>query len=102
MMLAFLIFMPSRFDDTNPEAEKREYIEHIQEIVQWMGWKPFKVSFWFAFFVLCNISFRFLLYQVTHTSDYFQELYDLAVELIRRGLAYVDHQVCCYLFTNWY
>lgn len=60
-----------RFDDTNPEAEKKEYIEHIQEIVQWMGWQPFKV---------------------TYTSNYFQELYDLAVELIRRGLAYVDHQ----------
>ncbi|KAG1366261.1 glutamine--tRNA ligase [Cocos nucifera] len=60
-----------RFDDTNPEAEKREYIDHIQEIVQWMGWQPFKV---------------------TYTSDYFQDLYELAVELIRRGLAYVDHQ----------
>jgi len=31
--------------------------------------------------------------QITYTSDYFQELYDLAVELIRRGHAYVDHQV---------
>ncbi|KAG6484539.1 hypothetical protein ZIOFF_053058 [Zingiber officinale] len=60
-----------RFDDTNPEAEKKEYMDHNQEIIQWMGWQPFKV---------------------THTSDYFQELYDLAVELIRRGLAYVDHQ----------
>eukprot|EP01018_Ginkgo_biloba_P011028 Gb_30862 [translate_table: standard] len=60
-----------RFDDTNPEAEKKEYIEHIQEIVNWMGWKPFKV---------------------TYSSDYFQELYDLAVELIKRGRAYVDHQ----------
>lgn len=60
-----------RFDDTNPEAEKKEYIDHIEEIVQWMGWKPFKV---------------------TYTSDYFQELYDLAVELIQRGHAYVDHQ----------
>ncbi|CAA7409989.1 unnamed protein product [Spirodela intermedia] len=60
-----------RFDDTNPEAEKQEYIDHIQEIVEWMGWKPFKV---------------------TYTSDYFQELYDLAVELIRNGYAYVDHQ----------
>ncbi|WOL11124.1 hypothetical protein Cni_G19885 [Canna indica] len=36
-----------------------------------MGWQPFKV---------------------THTSDYPQELYDLAVKLIRKGLAYVDHQ----------
>ncbi|MQL98503.1 hypothetical protein Taro_031212, partial [Colocasia esculenta] len=60
-----------RFDDTNPEAEKQEYIDHIQEIVEWMGWKPFKV---------------------TYSSDYFQELYDLAVELIRNGRAYVDHQ----------
>ncbi|KAK6931522.1 Glutamyl/glutaminyl-tRNA synthetase, class Ib, catalytic domain [Dillenia turbinata] len=60
-----------RYDDTNPEAEKKEYIDHIEEIVDWMGWKPFKI---------------------TYTSDYFQELYDLAVELIRRGHAYVDHQ----------
>jgi hypothetical protein len=32
-----------RFDDTNPEAEKQEYIDHIQDIVSWLGWKPFKV-----------------------------------------------------------
>ncbi|KAJ9140755.1 hypothetical protein P3X46_031363 [Hevea brasiliensis] len=60
-----------RYDDTNPEAEKKEYIDHIEEIVEWMGWKPFKI---------------------TYTSDYFQDLHDLAVELIRRGHAYVDHQ----------
>ncbi|XP_042033190.1 glutamine--tRNA ligase, cytoplasmic-like isoform X3 [Salvia splendens] len=60
-----------RFDDTNPEAEKKEYIDHIEEIVGWMGWEPFKI---------------------TYTSDYFQELYELAVELIRRDHAYVDHQ----------
>lgn len=60
-----------RYDDTNPEAEKQEYIDHIKEIVDWMGWKPFKV---------------------TYSSDYFQELYDLAVELIKKGYAYVDHQ----------
>ncbi|XP_057529050.1 glutamine--tRNA ligase, cytoplasmic-like [Amaranthus tricolor] len=60
-----------RFDDTNPEAEKQEYIDHIKDIVRWMGWEPFKV---------------------TYTSDYFQDLYDLAVELIKRGHAYVDHQ----------
>ncbi|XP_073035799.1 glutamine--tRNA ligase, cytoplasmic-like [Primulina eburnea] len=60
-----------RYDDTNPEAEKKEYIDHIEEIVGWMGWEPSKI---------------------TYTSDYFQELYELAVELIRRGHAYVDHQ----------
>ncbi|XP_038693600.1 glutamine--tRNA ligase, cytoplasmic [Tripterygium wilfordii] len=60
-----------RFDDTNPEAEKKEYIDHIEEIVQWMGWEPFKI---------------------TYTSDYFQDLYEFAVDLIQRGHAYVDHQ----------
>ncbi|GAB2251374.1 hypothetical protein Droror1_Dr00017624 [Drosera rotundifolia] len=60
-----------RYDDTNPEAEKQEYIDHIQEIVQWMGWSPTKM---------------------TYTSDYFQALYELAVNLIRSGHAYVDHQ----------
>ncbi|XVF84786.1 hypothetical protein PTKIN_Ptkin17bG0066700 [Pterospermum kingtungense] len=33
-----------RYDDTNPEAEKKEYINHIEEIVQWMGWEPFKIT----------------------------------------------------------
>ncbi|XP_038900996.1 glutamine--tRNA ligase-like isoform X3 [Benincasa hispida] len=60
-----------RYDDTNPEAEKEEYIDHIEEIVKWMGWEPFKI---------------------TYASDYFQDLYELAVELIRKGHAYVDHQ----------
>ncbi|XP_055960881.1 glutamine--tRNA ligase-like isoform X2 [Mercurialis annua] len=60
-----------RFDDTNPEAEKKEYIDHILEIVEWMGWKSFKI---------------------TYTSDYFQDLYDLAIKLICKGHAYVDHQ----------
>ena len=31
-----------RFDDTNPEAEKQEYIDHIEDIVSWLGWKPYK------------------------------------------------------------
>ncbi|RZC57346.1 hypothetical protein C5167_004651 [Papaver somniferum] len=60
-----------RYDDTNPDAEKKEYINHIEEIVQWMGWEPFKI---------------------TYTSDYFHVLYELAVELIKKGHAYVDHQ----------
>ncbi|KAK6134127.1 hypothetical protein DH2020_032127 [Rehmannia glutinosa] len=69
-----------RYDDTNPEAEKKEYIDHIEEIVGWMGWEPFKI---------------------TYSSDYFQELYELAVELIRRGHAYVDHQVITSTLSGW-
>lgn len=64
-------YLGNRFDDTNPEAEKKEYIDHIQENVQRMGWE---------------------LYKVTYTSDYFQDLYELAFCLIQKGLAYVDHQ----------
>ena len=60
-----------RFDDTNPEAEKQEYIDHIKEIVSWLGWHPWKV---------------------THSADYFEELYELAVKLIKSGHAYVCHQ----------
>jgi microsomal dipeptidase-like Zn-dependent dipeptidase len=75
------VCLNNRFDDTNPEAEKKEYIDHIQEIVQWMGWEPYKVTF---------------------TSDYFQALYEHAVELIRKGLAYVDHQVFFFSPLSWY
>lgn len=60
-----------RFDDTNPCKENHEFIDHIKKNVAWLGYKPWKV---------------------TASSDYFQELYDLAVELIRRGKAYVCHQ----------
>ena len=60
-----------RFDDTNPEAEKQEYIDHIQEIVSWLGWKPWKI---------------------THSADYFDRLHELAVQLIKTGHAYVCHQ----------
>lgn len=60
-----------RFDDTNPEAEKQEYIQHIHEIVAWMGWKPWKI---------------------TYTSDYFDQLHAFALDLIRRGKAFVCHQ----------
>ena len=58
-----------RFDDTNPAKEDVEYVEAIQEDVKWLGFK------WDA-----------LLY----ASDYFEQLYDFAVTLIQRDLAYVD------------
>lgn len=60
-----------RYDDTNPEAESKEYIDSLREDVAWMGWKPVRV---------------------TYTSDYFDKLYELAVELIKRDKAYVCHQ----------
>ncbi|KAG8998880.1 hypothetical protein FRB93_013447 [Tulasnella sp. JGI-2019a] len=59
-----------RYDDTNPEAEEARYFESILEIVRWLGFEP---------------------YRITYSSDYFQELYDLAVELIRRDKAYICH-----------
>ena len=58
-----------RFDDTNPTKEEVEYIEAIEEDVAWLGFK------WDGLFF---------------ASDYFEKLYELAVELIRRGKAYVD------------
>lgn len=59
-----------RYDDTNPEAEEGRYFESILEVVRWLGFEPFKI---------------------TYSSDYFQELYELAIELTKRGLAYVCH-----------
>ncbi|SNX84791.1 probable glutamine-tRNA ligase [Melanopsichium pennsylvanicum] len=59
-----------RYDDTNPEAEEEKYFTSILDTVRWLGFEPFKV---------------------TYSSDYFQKLYELAVELIKRGKAYVDH-----------
>lgn len=61
-----------RFDDTNPEKESEEYVNSIQESVQWLGFK-FDQHLYFA-------------------SNYFQEMYDAAVVLIKAGLAYVDKQ----------
>nr|XP_015823747.2 glutamine--tRNA ligase [Nothobranchius furzeri] len=60
-----------RYDDTNPEKEEEKYFTAIKDMVEWLGYTP---------------------YDVTHASDYFQQLYDLAVDLIRRGHAYVCHQ----------
>jgi glutaminyl-tRNA synthetase len=60
-----------RYDDTNPDAESKEYIDNQAENVQWMGWRPV---------------------EVTHSSNYFSQLFDFANRLIRMGKAYVCHQ----------
>jgi glutaminyl-tRNA synthetase len=60
-----------RFDDTNPEKEDDEFVEGIKRDVRWLGFD------WGD--------------RLRHASDYFQQLYDFAVELIKRGSAYVDH-----------
>lgn len=59
-----------RFDDTNPEAEEEIYFTAIKEIISWLGFTPAKI---------------------THSSDNFERLYELAEELIRREKAYVCH-----------
>ncbi|KAK4057188.1 Glutaminyl-tRNA synthetase [Microbotryomycetes sp. JL221] len=59
-----------RYDDTNPEAEEQIYFDKILEVVRWLGYEPYKI---------------------THSSDHFQELYDLACELIKSGLAYTSN-----------
>ncbi len=59
-----------RFDDTNPEKEEVEYVESIKNDVHWLGFK------WDG--------------EVRHSSDYFDQLHGFAVELIQKGLAYVD------------
>lgn len=58
-----------RFDDTNPEKESIEYVHAIEKDVHWLGFEWAKLR---------------------HSSDYFEQLYDFAVELIEKGLAYVD------------
>ncbi|KAF8477184.1 tRNA synthetases class I, catalytic domain-containing protein [Kalaharituber pfeilii] len=59
-----------RYDDTNPEAEEERYFVAIREIVEWLGFKP---------------------YQITYSSDHFQRLYELAEDLVKRGFAYICH-----------
>ena len=60
-----------RFDDTNPVKEDVEYVDSIQQDIAWLGFK------WGA---------------VYYASDYFQQLYDLAIRFIKEGKAYVDEQ----------
>lgn len=61
-----------RFDDTNPVKEEVEYIDSIKEDIHWLGfdWED----------------------REYYASDYFGQLYDFAIDLIKRGLAYVDDQ----------
>jgi glutaminyl-tRNA synthetase len=58
-----------RFDDTNPEKESDEYVQAIMRDVEWLGFQ------W---------------NELRHASDYFEQLYDYAVQLIKDGKAYVD------------
>ena len=60
-----------RLDDTNPQKEDTEYVEAIKEDIQWLGFK------WG---------------NIYHASDYFQQLWDFAVSLIKQGKAYIDEQ----------
>ena len=60
-----------RYDDTNPEGESLEFAEALEDAVRWLGFEPAEVRF---------------------ASDYFEPLYAWAVDLVERGLAYVDSQ----------
>lgn len=60
-----------RFDDTNPQKEDTEYVEAIKYDIQWLGFQ------WG---------------NIYHASDYFQQLWDFAIRLIKEGKAYVDEQ----------
>ncbi len=60
-----------RFDDTNPEKEEQEFVDSIKKDVEWLGFRWDKELY---------------------ASDYFQQLYDWAVQMIKEGKAYVDEQ----------
>jgi len=60
-----------RFDDTNPSKEEQEFVDAIKKDVEWLGFKWDKECY---------------------ASDYFQQLYDWAVELIKKDKAYIDSQ----------
>ena len=59
-----------RFDDTNPTTEETEYVDSIQQDIRWLGFE------WNG--------------DAVYASDYFGQLYEFAVNLIKKGLAYVD------------
>jgi glutaminyl-tRNA synthetase len=60
-----------RFDDTNPVKEDVEYVDSIKEDIHWLGWDWEGREF--------------------YASDYFQQLFELAIKLIKKGKAYIDH-----------
>src|SRR5512147_3168899 len=60
-----------RFDDTNPAKEETEFVQAIEEDARWLGIRWVKRTF---------------------ASDYFDRLYEWAIRLVRKGLAYVDDQ----------
>src|SRR4051812_30065640 len=60
-----------RYDDTNPSKEEQEYVKSIEDDVRWVGFEPANIIW---------------------ASDYFDTMYDYAVDLIKKGLAYVDDQ----------
>jgi glutaminyl-tRNA synthetase len=60
-----------RFDDTNPDGESQEFVDSIMENVKWLGHTPSRI---------------------TYASDYMEQLYEIAVDLIKRRLAFACHQ----------
>ena len=75
-----------RFDDTNPEKEETEYVDSIKEDIKWLGF---------------NWANEF------YASDYFEQMYGFAVDLIKQQLAYVDDStaeeianICCFELTK--
>jgi len=59
-----------RYDDTNPSKEDDVYVKSILEDIRWLGYEPKRILF---------------------ASNYFEEMYERAIVLIKKGLAYVDH-----------
>ncbi len=60
-----------RFDDTNPVKEDESYVQAIIKDIRWLGYEPA---------------------QILYASNYFDQMYERAIILIKKGLAYVDHQ----------
>ncbi len=68
-----------RFDDTNPSKENNEYVENILHDISWLGFK------WG---------------NIYYASDYFEKLWDFAIWMIKKGLAYVDEQTAEQIATQ--